>query len=175
MYGLTNKASLHFVAVQAANSKTGENPPYTLEDFFAMYPTFAPRRKPDEETGDAMQVETLVPLEVMELYLDFAHACIKEARWHKSWRIAMGWFIAHFLTLYLKSMTQSDAAAKKVIAAGQANGLPVSKSVQDVSVSYDYSTAVQGLNGWAMWTLTSYGQQLAALARLIGKGGMYVW
>lgn len=167
-------APLASIAAQASNIKKGENPPYALTDFFLVFPAFAPRRKEDEETGDAMQVEYLVPPELMEMYLELAHTCVRQARWRNSWKIAMGWFIAHFLTLYLQSMTKADASAKQVIAAGQARGLPASKSAGDLSISYDYSAA-QDLDGWAMWKLTPYGQQLAALGRVVGKGGMYVW
>lgn len=87
----------------------------------------------------------------------------------------MGWFMAHFLTLYLQSMVKADASAKQVVAAGQARGLVASKSAGDLSVSYDYSSVTQDLDGWAAWKLTPYGQQLAAMGRIVGKGGMYVW
>lgn len=168
-------APLSSLASRAANIAKGKNPPYTLADFFVSYPAFGPRKKEDEETGDAMQVEFLVPLEVMEMYLELAHACVRQVRWKNSWKIAMGWFVAHFLTLYLQSMTKADASAKQVIAAGQARGLQTSKSVGDISVSYDYSAVAQDLDGWAAWKLTPYGQQLAAMGRIVGKGGMYVW
>ncbi len=168
-------ASLTSIASSAANIKKGENPPYTLDDFFVSYPAFGPRCKEDEETGDAMQVDFLVPPEVMAMYLDLAHACVRQARWKNSWRIAMGWFIAHFLTLYLQSMTKADASAKQVIAAGTARGLQTSKSVGDLSISYDYSAVTQDIDGWAQWKLTPYGQQLASMGRLVGKGGMYIW
>jgi len=168
-------APLASVAPRAANLKRGDNPPYTMEDFFAAYPAFAPRRKEDGETGDAMQVETLVPIELMAAYLAFAHACVRQTRWKSAWRMAMGWFIAHFCTLYLQSATESGATAKQVLAAGAARGLQASKSAGDLSISYDYSALTQDLDGWAMWKLTPYGQQLAALGRIVGKGGMYIW
>lgn len=163
------------IVSKASNIRTGKNPPYALEDFFISYPAFGPRRVNDEDTGDDFQVDYLIPLEVMEMYLELAHTCVKEARWKKSWKIAIGWFIAHFLTLYLRSMTQADDSAKKVIAAGQAHGLQTSKSAGDLSISYDYSAIAQDLNGWAAWKLTSYGQQLATMGRIVGKGGMYIW
>lgn len=168
-------APLASVASRASNIKRGENPPYTLEDFFVAYPAFGPRRQEDPEIGDAMMVEYIVPREVMEMYLGLAHACVRETRWKNSWRIAMGWFMAHFLTLYLQSMVKADASAKQVVAAGQARGLVASKSAGDLSVSYDYSSVTQDLDGWAAWKLTPYGQQLAAMGRIVGKGGMYVW
>ena len=29
-------------------------------------------------------------------------------------------------------------------------------------------------HGWAAWKLTTYGTQFATLARMVGKGGMYI-
>ena len=102
------------------------------------------------------------------MYLDFAHHCITYQRWRNSFQIAISLFVAHFCTLYLQSF--SDTTAQSVINAGQSKGLVASKAVDGVSVSYDYSTALQGLSEWGGWTMTAYGTQLAMLAKLYGKG-----
>jgi hypothetical protein len=120
-------------------------------------------------------IQYLVDPLIMQMYLDLANVCLQESRWRSYWKIGMGWFIAHFLTLYLQSATNADSPAAQVISAGQARGLQSSKSVGDVSVSYDFSTAMNDLDGWAAWKLTIFGQQLATAAKLTGKGGMYVW
>ena len=75
----------------------------------------------------------------------------------------------------MQSMVDADSPAASVVKAGQTQGLLASKSVDSVSASYDFSTALAGLESFAGWTLTIYGQQLATLARLAGRGGMYVW
>lgn len=157
-------AEIDSIVAAASNIRTGDNPAYTLEDFVAVYPQFA-------ESGGTF----LVPEAVMNMYLDLAHACIKEIRWHDSWKVAMGWFIAHFLTLYLQGSAAAGSDAAAVIRAGAARGLQSSKSVGSVSVSYDFSAAVSDIDGWAAWKLTIYGQQLATMGRLVGKGNMYVY
>ena len=155
------------MAAAASNIRTGGNPSYSLAtDFFPSYPQFGPR-------GSGDQITYLVPLPVMQMYADLANASLSMNRWHEMWIVAMGWFVAHFLTLYLQSMAANSAAAQ-VIAAGQSRGLMASKSVGDVSVSYDYNSISQDLDGWAGWKLTAFGVQLATIAKRIGRGGMYV-
>lgn len=149
---------------EASNLKTGDNPEFTLQDFYEQYPQFGP----DSSNN------YIVPQVVQELYLNLAHASVKEARWHTSWPLAMGWFMAHFLTLYVQGMADPNSGAAGVLRAGQTKGLNTSKSVGDVSVSTDYSLIASGIDGWANWMLTSYGTQLATIGRFIGKGGMAV-
>lgn len=132
--------------------KGGQNPPFTLADFLKIYPQF----------------ETVLPEEIIQMYLDFAHHCIKYQRWRNGFKIGIGLFVAHFCTLYLQSF--SDSTAQTVINTGQSKGLVTSKTVDGVSVSYDYGTALQGLSEWGGWTMTTYGTQLAMLAKLYGKG-----
>jgi hypothetical protein len=159
----------------ASNLRGGSNPPYALEDFYINYPAYGPRELSPSGPDAEPAIQYLVDPGIMHMYLDLANACLQESRWRSYWKIAMGWFIAHFLTLYLQSMVGADSPAAQVINAGQARGLQSSKSVGDVSVSYDFSTAMGDLDGWAAWKLTVYGQQLATAAKLVGKGGMYVW
>lgn len=159
----------------ASNLRTGENPPYTLEDFYTLYPAYGPRETPSENPDDDPVVTYLVDPSIMTMYIEMADAVVKEARWRKRWKFAMGLFVAHFLTLYLQSQAGAGSPAAQVVAAGQTKGLQTSKSVGDVSASYDFSTIAQGLDGWAAWNLTAFGQQYATLAKIVGKGGMYVW
>lgn len=150
--------------IDASGIKTGDNPPYTLTDFYTSYPQFGP-----DINGDY-----IIPQAIQEMYLGLADACIKEVRWHGAWQIAMGWFIAHFLTLYVQGMADPNSGAAGVINTGKTLGLETSKSVGDVSVSIDYNTLASGINGWAQWKTTKFGQQLAGMGRLVGMGAMYV-
>lgn len=149
----------------ASNVRSGTNPPFLVSDFLKIYPQF----EADSEGNE------ILPTEIIQMYLDLAHASISEIRWRSSWKIAMGWFIAHFCSLHLQGMADPAGGAAGVIAAGEAKGLTTSKSVGPVSVSVDYSMAASDLDGWAAWKLTIYGQQLATLGRLVGKGGMFVY
>ena len=118
---------------------------------------------------------SLVDPSIIQMYIDLTTACVKQARFHSYWKLCMGLFVAHFVTLYLWSVTGANSSAAQVIAAGKAKGLATSKSVGDVSVGYDYSLIGNDLDGWAQWKLTVFGQQYASIAKLKGRHGMYVW
>lgn len=153
------------VISNASNLRTGTNPPFTLDDLYVMYP----------HLGKDAQGNYTVPQIITQMYLDLASSCIKEARWHSYWKVGMGLFIAHFCTLYFQGTADPNSGAAGVLKAGQAQGLQSSVSVGDVSISNDYSVIASGIDGWAGWKLTSYGQQLASIGKLIGRGGMYVY
>jgi len=113
----------------------------------------------------------IVTLAVIQLYLNLAYASLMQSRWREMWYIAMGWYIAHFLSLYLQSDGNTNTTAGQIASQAIANGIQVSKSVGDVSVTYQPLTA---LDNWAAWNLTIYGQQLATQARVVGCGPVYV-
>ena len=158
-YGNTNDAQNQSIITTASNIIDGTNPPFLISDFLSMYPLFI---------GN-------VSTDVIQMYVDFAMAVVKKARYHSQWKICVCWFVAHFLTLYLQSVTCPDAPAAMVVAVGQAKGLTTSKSVGNVSVGIDYSQIGNDLNGWAQWKLTVYGQQFASTAKLMARGGSYIW
>ena len=149
----------------ASNIRTGENPSYVLADFVAMYPQF------DKDDN----AKSVIPDIILNKFIALAHASIKQSRWQDMWEIAMGFFVAHFATLWLQGTADPNSGASAVLAAGQAKGLVTSKSANDLSVSYDYNAIAQDLDGWASWKLTVFGQQLATFGKLVGKGGMYVY
>jgi len=149
----------------ASNIRTGSNPPFSYDEFVAVYPQFGP----DSEGKE------IVPKRIVQMFINLADASIKEARWHSYWEYAMNLFIAHFCTMYLQGVADPNGGAAAAIGAGQAKGLNTSEAVGDVSVSMDYSSIAQDLEGWAAWKLTTYGQQLATIGKLVGKGGMYVY
>lgn len=159
----------------ASNLRSGDNPAYTFTDFYALYPVYGPRTVSAVPPATEPTTTYLVDPSVADMYIDLAHAVVKESRWKGQWRLAMGLFVAHFLTLYLQSLADTNCSAAQVVAAGQARGLMTSKSAGDVSVSYDVSVIAQGLNNWAAWNTTAFGVQYATLAKIVGKGGMYVW
>ena len=129
----------------AANIRDGANPPFTLEEFKEIYPQFKGQAVPDV---------------VLSMYLE---------------KMAMGLFIAHFATLWAMGTADAASTAADVVSAGEARGLVASKSVRDLSVSYDFSAVLSGLDDCAAWNMTKYGAQLVTLSRMISKGGMQVW
>lgn len=166
-YGINADAMTSQIVSDASNIRAGTNPSYLLADFYSAYPAYGPR-------GASPSFTYLIDPTILQMYIDLANACIQEARWHSSWKVAMGWFVAHFASLYLQGMASPTGTAAQVIAASQSRGLMSSKAVGDVSVSYDYNSISQDLDGWAAWKLTIYGQQLATVGKLVGKGGQYV-
>lgn len=145
--------------VGAANLRIGDNPPYTVEDFLALYPQFK---------GN-------VPDSFLEMYLNLADSSLSYQRYFDAWPMVMGLFVAHFCTLYLQSAVDADSSTEEITQAGQAVGLVSSESVGPLSTSYDFSNALSGMEAWGGWTTTAFGLQLATMAKLYGKGGMVIW
>ncbi|WP_368489313.1 DUF4054 domain-containing protein [Clostridium sp. BJN0013] len=156
---------LNGIIGDASNLSFGSNPPYAIEDFLQVYPQF----------GNDANNNSVIPTAIIQMYINLATTCIKKDKWFDAWEVAMGWFIAHFLTLYLQGTADPNSGAAGVLQAGQTRGLDTSVSAGGVSVSTDYGTITQDLNGWAGWKLTIYGTQLASMARIIGIGGSYAY
>jgi hypothetical protein len=144
----------------ASNISTSKNPPFELEDFLLMYPQF-----------DGMNE---LPDDIIEMYIQFANDVVNIKNWGNQWKLGMCLFVAHFCTVYLMSFQPAEASAAAVIASAQTKGLVSSKSVGDVSVSYDFSLAVQNVEEWGQFNLTIFGNQFASLSKLMNMGGMYV-
>jgi len=148
---------------KASNIKGGENPPFTVDNFKALYPHFF-----DEDTCK-------IPVGALNNFIKMADGAVKKSRYKSVWEMCMGLFIAHHVTLYMQSMVVIPNADNSAIAAaGQAKGLISSKSVDGVSIAYDYSQTLSDLNGWGSWKSTTYGVQFASYARIYNMGGMYI-
>ena len=145
--------------VIASNIRDGDNPVYTAADFRAAMPGFS---------------VSVISDDVLNGYIEMAHNVVKEARWHGLWREGMRLYIAHFATLYLNA-PRENATVGAMLKAGQTPGVITNKAVGSVSVAYDATQATSDLTGWTAWKLTTYGTQFATMARMLGKGGMYVW
>ncbi len=142
----------------ATNLVFGQNPPYYLDDFLAVYPKFfgpptvltgASTTAPSNQitvlsavgllvgqflvcgdfppgaiitniSGTTITVNNaatatdsaatlqvyavpVVPVTVIQLYLNLAWSSLAQARWQEQWYVAMGWFCAHYCTLYARS------------------------------------------------------------------------
>lgn len=149
----------------AANIKGENNPPFTVDDLREIYPQFW-----DTEGNP------LVPKAVMDMYIAFVDSFVKVSRYHEAWKVCMCLAIAHFLVLYLRTMNADpDSGAVGVIKAAETRGLVASKSVDGVSVSYDFSTALADLDGWADWKTTEYGIQFITYAKNFMRAGMYIY
>lgn len=153
----------------AANIRIGENPEYTADDFLLMYPQFGAKKQ------DGVLGISVVPSFVIDAWVKVAHASINKARYRDMWEIAMGFFIAHYLTLYLQTAANPNDPLGKIVNAGLAKGLQTSKSVSDISTSYDFGTVAKDFDGWGTYKQTAFGQQFITIARMVSIGGMVVW
>ena len=149
----------------ASNIRGGNNPPYSVTDFIAMFPQFG------EKTDGTAWV---VPKEVIQMWVDIARGSVYESRFHNMWKPATGFFIAHWLTLYLTTMADPDSPLSGIINAGMAKGMQSSKSAGSLSVSYDFSSFTDDFDGWGSYKQTTFGQQFITLAKMHTLGGMYV-
>jgi Protein of unknown function (DUF4054) len=120
----------------------------------------------------AMYYAPAIPFVVQRAYLALALACLVQARWQDTWQLGISLFVAHWLTLWARTDAGSNPSASQIASQGLTFGILVSKAVGSVSASYQ---PVGGLENWAAWNLTVYGQQLATLARIIGSGPMLLW
>lgn len=132
-------------------------------------------------TGATIDVLTISPfvvptglsVAIMQLYLNLATVTLSALRWDAWWVPAVGWFVAHFLTLYLQSQGAVGGTAQQIAASGLAKGLNVSKSAGDVSLGTEY--LLQGWEDWGSFNLTIFGQQLITIADIVGMGPMYIY
>lgn len=150
---------LHSLIAQASGIKGANDSFYTQDDFLACYPQFT----------------ELIPEGMLATYVQLGNDCVSEKLFGQMWRVAVGLFIAHFVTLYLQSMRGAGTDVNDVLAAAAAAGVVTSESADGVSHSMDNSMLGQDLNGWAAFKLTTFGVQFASLAKLRGHGGIYVW
>jgi hypothetical protein len=120
-----------------------------------------------------------VPTNVILSYITLASASLVQARWCEMWPLAMGLYVSHYLTLYgytdsPPGGTYAGQTPYQIALQGYASGIMTSKAAGDLSVGY---TPLQGygLNNWGAFNLTTYGQQLATMAKVVGMGPMFLW
>lgn len=150
-------SSLFNMVADASNIRLEKNPDYTLEQFYEFYPQFK------GQVSDT----------IVQSFINIASCNINKARWNCQWELGMSLLVAHFLTLYVQTVGTTEDPNTN-LQAGMFRGVQSSKSVDSVSVSYDVSAILGSTGSWGAYQLTQYGIQLLTLARLLGKGGMYV-
>ena len=147
------------IIAQASNIKSVNSAEdYTVDMFLSAYPQFK---------GN-------IPDEILTEYVEEALGTVNRKRFGAAWKRAMGYYIAHFLTLYLQTAQPEGTEAADVISAVSSVGMIASESADGVSYSRDNS-ALSDLSGWAGFKTTAYGVQFATLAKMYARGGSYVW
>ena len=153
-----------FFGVKAAAANIGQSQGnYTAEQFQQDFPQFF---SPDGVS--------LVPCSMLTEIINMANASVQPDKWLESWRYAVGLYVAHYATLYLRTYAQSSPTAAQAAASGALVGVVKSATLGDSSVSYDTSALTKGTENWGDLNATTYGQMLANRAKLIGAGGSYV-
>lgn len=152
-----------FFGVKAAAANIGQSQGnYTAEQFQQDFPQFF--------TPDGV---SLVPCSMLTEIINMANASVQPDKWLESWRYAVGLYVAHYATLYLRTYAQSSPTAAQAAASGALVGIVKSATLGDSSVSYDTSALTKGTENWGDLNATTYGQMLANRAKLIGAAGSY--
>lgn len=109
---------------------------------------------------------SLYPSAQFNFYLNMGKKLLPESRWDDLLDEGLTFYIAHYLTLYERSMLASDVGGD----VGKVVGNETSKSVDSVSKSMDVSSV--SLTDAGHWNQTTFGIQFLQLARMIGAGGI---
>jgi len=112
----------------------------------------------------------IVPLAVIQAYLNLAFVSLMSSRWREAWPLAMALYIAHYATLYAETDGNPQATASQIVANSLQAGVEISKSADGVAQGLK---PLEKLDNWAAWSLTQYGVQLATMARVVGAGAAY--
>jgi|GEM_PF-405946 len=155
----------------ASNIKAGANTAFTAANFTAFYPQFIDLQEGAAKIGYTLKL--VIPDAAFTIFLAEANGRVQENRWHSQWLGGMCNYIAHKATLYLAATTVRDVQG--LIASSMPRAVMTSKSVDGVSVSYDTESIARDLDGYGDFKSTTYGQQFASTAKLLGKGGMMIW
>lgn len=99
-------------------------------------------------------------------WLNYSQYLVNEDRWGSLTKLGQELCVAHFIVLAVRDRTTAAAGATP----GLPVGLQTSKSVGDVSASYDYSALL--VTDAGAWNQTSYGQRFYTLLGRMGAGGM---
>ena len=158
------------VAGRASNVGHGKGS-YTTEMFQADFPQFYKAEM--DEDGETI-LRPFLPASVLEQIIKQANVAVQPDKWLDGWRYAAGLYTAHYATLHLRSFSESPQTEAQAAGTGSVSGVVKRASLGDSTVEYDTEAVTSALADWGDFNATSYGQQLATRARLIGMGGMTV-
>lgn len=152
-----------FFGVRAAAANIGQTTgSYTREMFKEDFPQFF-----------NAEGASLLPETMLGEIINMANASVQPDKWGETWRYAVGLYVAHYVTLYLRTYSESSATPQQAAASGALVGVVKSATLGDASVSYDTSAITAGTEDWGDLNSTIYGQMLANRAKLVGMGGSY--
>lgn len=153
-----------FIGVRETAANLGtQKGTYTADQFKEEFPQFY------DKDGNCF-----LPSVLLEDIVNMANVCIQPDKWLESWHYAVGLYVAHYVTLRLRTYSESSATPAEAAASGALVGVVSSATLGDSSVSYDTSAITASTEDWGDLNATVYGQQLANRAKIIGMAGSYV-
>ncbi len=153
-----------FYGVKAAASNIGHcKGNYTAEIFAEDFPQFF------DKDG-----KSVVPESILQMFIDRANESVQPDKWQSGWRYAAGLYVAHYITMYMRTYAPSASGPDQAAATGALQGVVKSARLGDTSITYDTDALTKATEGWGSLNATVYGQMLASEARLMGLGGTYV-
>lgn len=147
---------------QGASNVSTDKGNYSVVEFQRDFPQFF------DSDGNP-----LAPASMMELFITTANETISPSKWGNQAEYCAGLFVAHRLTMYLRTFSESSPNAQTAAASGALVGVVRSATIGDASISYDTSALTSATNDWGDLNATQYGQILASIARMIGMAGSY--
>ena len=132
---------------------------YTAANFLADYPGLSS-----------------IPTAMLNNYLLMTNDAVTPGRWGAKWRIGIGLYTAHFVSLYLRTYNPSPAGVTPAVAAqtGEAQGLVASERIGDESVTYNIAALTKGIANAGSLLETTYGVQFATMMQQVGMGGAFI-
>lgn len=100
----------------------------------------------------------------LNFWAGVAEKMLNKCVWDDMYETGVKLYVAHEITL----AAQNKKAAAAGGMPGTSGGVPQSKTVGAVSVSYDSNNTSEKNAGW--WNLTNYGKQLYRLIQIFGAG-----
>lgn len=157
------KPQFYGVRAAAANLGHGKGN-YTAQKFRQDYPQFF-----------NAECLPLLPEAMLDEIISMANAAVQPDKWGESWRYAVGLYVAHYATLYLRGYSGGPSSTpQEAAASGALVGMVKSATLGDASVTYDTAAITAGTEDWGDLNSTTYGQIFANRAKLVGMGGMTV-
>ena len=155
---------------EASNIVPENQSSYTKEMFLTDFPQFGK----SVQDGETTTIVCLVPELILNQFISMANDAIQEERWFTKWRFAMGLYIAHYSSLYLRTYKESSQDEASAAATGDMVGTVKSATLGDASVTYDTAAITAATEKWGTFNATSFGQLLVTEARLVGMGGSFI-
>lgn len=114
-----------------------------------------------------------VPLIVVNTYILLASYSVMHSRYHGMWFIMMCYFVAHYVTLYLRSTSGTpNLTASQVAASGLTKGVTIQRMAGDVSATQ--KLVLTGYDQWGAWQETQFGELFITVARATNMGPIWV-